>query len=633
MTTTQKNRPIQITTPLGNDVLLFYRMNGVESLGELFEYEIELLSENATIDPEKILGENITVSLDLPDGSKRHFNGYVTRFGHYGSLNFFAHYKATVRPWLWLLTRTANCRIFQNKTTPIIIKQVLNDQGFTDIKENLSGSYTEREYCVQYRESDFDFVSRLMEEEGIYYYFIHEKGKHHLVLSDSSNAHHSYPNYDKIPYHQDENAIDRSRTDHINSWGFGKEIQTGVYALTDYDFKKPKADLFVKSNVPKQHGHSNYEVFDYPGLYTEISKGDHFVRNRIEEQNARFEYSEGIGNARGLASGYLFNLTECPRKDQNRQYLVVSASYQLQNDDYWSSLSNEATGKLFECSFTAIEKNQAFRTLRVTPKPLIHGTQTAVVVGPQGDEIYTDKYGRVKVQFHWDRFGKKNQDSSCWVRVSHPWAGKNWGMVAIPRIGQEVVVSFLEGNPDNPLITGSVYNANQMPPYALPANQTQSGIKSRSSKNGGTENFNELRFEDKKGHEQVYLHAEKNLDTVVENSESHSVGANRSKSIAHNETAHVGGFKTETIIMALAETVGLGKAETIGLAKALTVGVDYVVSVGNDIIITAGNSISLTVGDSKLVMEKDGTIKIDCKHFELNGIDKVTINSKDIDLN
>ncbi|MCX7108752.1 MAG: type VI secretion system tip protein TssI/VgrG, partial [Proteobacteria bacterium] len=308
MPISQKNRPIKVSTPLGEDVLLFYRMHGTERLGGLFEYELDLLSENASIDPDKLLGENVTVGVSLPEGEWRYFNGYVAKFGQHETLDGFAVYRATLRPWLWFLTRAANCRIFQNTNVPEIVKQVFRDQGFSDFTEKLSGVYAAREYCVQYRETDFDFASRLMEEEGIYYYFTHENGKHHLVLADSPSAHDPFPGYEKIPYHPETGGTDKTRADHLHAWTVGREVQPGAHALTDYDFKKPKADLRVKSIIKMPHAHAGYEQFDYPGRYVEIGNGENLVRSRMEQRRAEFEGCTGHGNARGLGTGNLFKL-------------------------------------------------------------------------------------------------------------------------------------------------------------------------------------------------------------------------------------------------------------------------------------------------------------------------------------
>ncbi|MGZ5000906.1 MAG: type VI secretion system Vgr family protein [Methylomonas sp.] len=682
MAVTQKNRKIQVFTPLADDALLFYQMQGRECLSEPFEYNLDLLSENPAIDPAKLLGKNICVALEMADGKWRYFNGCATRFGQHENINVFSHYRVTVRPWLWFLTRASNCRIFQNKTAPDIIKQVFRDQGFSDFKEKLSGSYATREYCVQYRETDFKFVSRLMEDEGICYYFTHEKDKHYLVLADSGNAHDKFPGYEKIPYHVDIGHTDRSRKDHVRDWAFAHEVQPGAYEITDYDFKKPKANLLVKSQLKESHAHADHEFFDYPGGYTETGAGDNFVRQRIEEQHARFERCEGQCNARGLAVGYRFNLEEFPRKDQNREYLVVSATYRLLLDEYFSSSSGDEE-KLFDCSFTVQDHKRPYRPPRVTPKPLVHGAQTAVVVGPSGEEIHTDKYGRVKVQFHWDRYGKKDQDSSCWVRVAHPWAGKNWGMVAIPRMGHEVVIEFLEGDPDQPLIVGSVYNADNMPPYALPANATQTGILTRSSKGGSAANCNEFRFEDKKGSEQVYLHAEKNQDIEVESDETHWVGHDRSKTVDNDETVNIGKNRTETVGSNETISIGNNRNESVGANESISVGANQSIAIGanreeavgaNEAVaigkdrshsvgenekinigknhtievgetretqigkddksqvgkkfyLEAGDEITLKTGDSSITMKKDGTIQIKGKDITIIGSGKIGIKA------
>lgn len=671
MAAIQKNRKIQVFTPLKENTLLFYQMHGSECLSEPFLYNLELLSESSTINPEALLGESITIGLELDNHKWRYFNGFVSRFGHYGNQEGYNHYRAEVRPWLWFLTRASNCRIFQNQTAPDIIKQVFRDQGFTDFESKLNASYSSREYCVQYRETDFNFVSRLMEEEGIYYYFSHTNGKHTLVMVDDHNTHAEIPGYAKIPYYA-ELREDLLRVDHIHEWGFAREVQPGSYELTDYDFKKPKANLKVKSQLKESHTHSEHEFFDYPGRYTETGAGDNYVRQRIEEQHARFERCEGQSNARGMSVGYAFKLLDHPRDDQNKKYLVISAEYHLKLDEYFSSSTAGKDSKTYTCRFTALDNTRPFRPNRNSLKPLVHGAQTAVVVGPSGDEIYTDQYGRVKVQFHWDRYGKKNQDSSCWVRVAHPWAGKNWGMIAIPRIGHEVVIEFLEGDPDQPLIIGSVYNADMMPPYALPANATQTGILTRSSKNGSAANANQLRFEDKKGSEQVFLHAEKNQDIEVENDETHWVGHDRSKTVDNNETVNIGKNRSETVgenetisignnrsedvgknetinigqnrdeSVGASESINIGKDrernvgnnETINIGKNHTIevgedrqtqiGKDDLIQVGKKFYLEAGDEITLKTGSASITMKKDGTIQIKGKDITIIGSGKIS---------
>ncbi len=610
---TQRNRLIAVTTPLGDDVLLFHRMSVSEQLGRLFQIDLDLLSNNPEIKIQDILGQDITIRCQRPDGENRYFNGFVSHFSQAGTHGNLVVYRASLRPWFWFLTRTADCRIFQNKTVPDIIKEVFRVHGFGDFEETLSGSYRDWEYCVQYRETDFDFISRLMEKEGIYYYFKHAEGRHILVLSDSISAHETVPGYEEVPYYPPEESEQRER-DHLDDWSLNHIIQPGLFALNDFDFKKPKANLLVKSSIPREHEQAEFEIYDYPGDYLESGEGEVYVRTRIEELQAQHEQVEGKGNAAGLATGSLFKLIDYPREDQNREYLITATTYEIGPQEYESAFSTESKS-IFYCSLTAIDKQQAFRTPRKTKKPIVLGPQTAVVVGKSGEEIWTDKYGRVKVQFHWDRVGEVNENSSCWIRVSHPWAGKNWGAVAIPRIGQEVIVSFLEGDPDQPIITGGVYNDNNMPPYELPANATQSGVKTRSSKGGTPDNFNEMRFEDKKGSEEVYIHAEKDQNNIVENDETTSVGHDRTEDVGNDETITIGNNRTETV--GVNETISIGsnrsvtigsnKSETIAINKAETIGVAKELTIGGAYQVTVGAAMNETIGGAKA--EEIGAIK------------------------
>jgi type VI secretion system secreted protein VgrG len=542
---TQKDRPIAVSSPLGDDVLLFRAMTANEQLGHLFQFDLDLLSEDDQINIPDILGQNLTVRLALPGDETRYFNGVVSRFSHLGSEGKLAHYQATVRPWLWFLTRTADCRIFQEMTVPDIIKEVFREHGFTDFEEELSATYRTWTYCVQYRETDFNFVSRLMEQEGIYYYFKHEESKHVLVLADSIGAHDAFPGYEEIPFFPEVDDKASEDRDRFFEWSLAQEVQPGSCASNDFDFEKPKADLAALAAISREHTQAEFEVYDYPGEYSETSDGDEYVRSRIEELHARYEQVQGSANARGLAAGALFTLTDCPREDQNREYLITSAQHNLELDAYGTG--GGGGGELYSCTLTAIASSQQYRSPRTSQKPAVQGPQTAIVVGKSGEEIWTDKYGRVKVQFHWDRYGKADENSSCWVRVASVWAGKNWGGVQIPRIGQEVIVEFLEGDPDRPIITGRVYNADNMPPYDLPANQTQSGMKSRSSKEGSGENFNEIRFEDLKGEEEVYIHAEKDHIQITENDRTETVGANRSLEVGANLTELIKANKESTV--------------------------------------------------------------------------------------
>jgi type VI secretion system secreted protein VgrG len=603
-------RVMEITTPLGADVLLFHGMHAREELSRLFEFQLNLLSMKNDIAADDILGKNVTVKLALPDDSTRHFNGYVTRFSAGGKSGRYSRYTAVVRPWLWYLTRTSDCRIFQDMDVPTILKAVFDDHpDVADVKFELTGAYRKWTYCVQYRETDFNFISRLMEHEGIYYYFRHTDGKNTLVCTDSTAKHTPTPLYKEISFIAPDDLA-RPELEHISSWSFSREVQPGVYVHDDYDLERPSVELKTRKELARTYSPSKYEMYDYPGHYIQTADGSQYAGVRIDELGTQFEGCYGSSNARGICVGSLFTLADCPRGDQNREHLVLSSSYDMEFSDYEALPRGEGTR--CSCSFVAMPTSQQFRPRRITPKPFVQGPQTALVVGPAGEEIYTDKYGRVKVQFHWDRRGEKNENSSCWIRVSHPWAGKAWGAVAIPRMGQEVIVDFLEGDPDQPIITGRVYNAEQMPPYDLPANKTQTGYKTRSSLSGTADNCNEIRFEDKKGSEQLYIHAEKNQDISVENDETHTVGHDRTKTIDHDETSHIKHDRTETVDNNETITIGVNRTEKVGANEKINIGAnrDIVVSssetatvalqrthtVGINETITVGAAQEITVG-------------------------------------
>ena len=589
-------RVMEIATPLGEDVLLFHGMSAREEMSRPFEYQLDLLSSKHDITLDDILGKNVTITLALPDDKTRYFNGYVTRFSAGGMDGRYHRYLATVRPWLWFLTRTADCRIFQEMTVPDIIKKVFADHGAADYKLELTGTYRKWTYCVQYRETDFNFVSRLMEQEGMGYYFRHTDGHNTLVLTDSASKHVPVPSYEKLSFVGPEQQV-KPDLEHVHAWDFGREIQPGAYVHDDYDLERPSVELKTTKTLPRGYSPSNYEVYDYPGIYLQRPDGEQYASVRIDEMGTQFETARAATNARGLTVGALVTLEHHPREDQNREYLIVSASSDLSFEDYESL--PEAGGTGYRCAFVAMPTAQQFRPKRVTPKPFVQGPQTAVVVGPGGEEIYTDKYGRVKVQFHWDRLGKKDENSSCWIRVSHPWAGKTWGAISTPRIGQEVIVDFLEGDPDQPIITGRVYNAEQMPPYELPANKTQSGIVSRSSLGGSPENFNELMFEDKKGSELVYLRAEKDYTNAVENDEVRWVGHDRWTEVDHDETNHVQHDRTETVDNNETITVHGQRTETVDKNETITIHMNRGETVDLNETINIGGNRSITVSQSE----------------------------------
>ncbi|VVN65249.1 type VI secretion system Vgr family protein [Pseudomonas fluorescens] len=587
----QASRLAKITSPLGPDVLLLNEMGGGEELGRLFNYELQLTSLDANIDLNQLLGKPMSVGLQLANGGERHFHGIVARCSQNIDQGQFASYQVTLRPWLWLLSRTSDCRIFQNLSIPQIIKQVFRDLGFSDFEDALSRPYREWEYCVQYRETSFDFVSRLMEQEGIYYFFRHEQDRHVLVLADAYGAHTTVPGYASIPYYpKDEQQRER---DHMHNWHLAQEVQPGSLELNDYDFQRPSASIDVRSAMPRPHTAGDYPLYDYPGTYVQSADGEHYARTRIEALQTLHEQIEFSGNARGLGSGHLFSLTGFSRQDQNREYLIVGIRYYIVQESLESG--GGSGGAQFESSLTCIDAQQSFRPLASTHRPIVKGPQTALVVGPKGEEIWTDQYGRVKVHFYWDRHDQSNENSSCWIRVSQSWAGKNWGSMQIPRIGQEVIVSFLEGDPDRPIITGRVYNAEQTVPYDLPENATQSGMKSRSSKGGTPANFNEIRMEDKKGLEQLYIHAERNQDIVVEVDESHSVGHDRNKSIGHDEVVTVGNDRVRAVKHDDMLMVGFSKTDAISKSYLIEVGENLRLVCGKSVLeLNASGQINLT---------------------------------------
>ena len=554
---TQANRHIAISTPLGEDELLLRSFSVHEEISRLFELDLDLLSENYEIDFDQIIGKNVTVRMELPDGGTRYWNGYINRFVQGVSTSpRFAQYRATMVPWLWFLTRTSDCRIFQEKSVPDIVKEIFGDLGFSNIEDRLSGGYRTWTYCVQYRETDFNFVSRLMEQEGIYYYFKHENGKCTIVLCDSLSKHDPFGDYQEIEFTPDTRAS--SQRERIYEWTVEKSVRSGKFAHTDYNFEKPSTSLMSIEGDPKQHDRADYEIYDYPGEHPEKSDGDRYARLRLEELAQPHMICSGQSDSRGICPGYLFDLARHPRDDLNGEYLLVSATYQASAEDYETSGGQDP---ICTCNFTAIPSDVQFRPSRLTPKPIVQGSQTAVVTGPQGEEIYTDKYGQVKVQFHWDREGNKDENSSCWVRVSQVHAGKSFGGIDIPRIGEEVVVSFMEGDPDKPLITGRVYNAELMPPFGLPDKKVVSGMKSKTYKGGG---YNEFTLDDSPGEEKIVVHGQYDMESTIEHDESYTIGNNRKTDVGVDDTENIGANQTITI--------GANQDISVGANQKLAVG-------------------------------------------------------------
>jgi type VI secretion system secreted protein VgrG len=604
----ETDRPMRLTTPLGPNKLFPIAMQCREAISELFRFSIEAVwTADSPLDFKSLLGFNVTLEIDLPAG-KRYFNGIVQSItqGVHDPERFVTHYFLEIVPEMWLLTRNVQSRIFQQKSVPDIVQEVWSKLGLTStLKKNVTGTHSAREYCVQFQESDFQFVSRLMESEGIFYFFQHESGKHTCVMADANTAFQSLPGGSTVKF--DETVGGIREVSKIHGWHKAQEIRSGKYSLEDWNFETPSTDLLVSepTGVAVQ-GNDKLELYEYPGGYMQKGDGEGIAKLRMQDEETPGATVRGASLHGGFCPAYKFTLDKY-FSDSGKEWILTGVEHAAKQP---LVLSPNTQAFEYSNGFACIASSTPYRPPRVTPPPRVKGLQSAMVVGPSGEEIYTDQYSRVKVQFHWDREGKNDEKSSCWMRVATFWAGKQWGAIHIPRIGQEVVVDFVDGDVDRPLIVGSVYNANTMPPYTLPANMTQSGIKSRSSKGGAAANYNELRFEDKKGSELVTLHAEKDQSIEVENDETHWVGHDRTKNIDHDETTTVKGKRTETVTGNETVTVDQGnRSVTMNMGNDSTE-----IKMGNQSIKAdlgkideeAMQSITLKVGQSSIKIDQMG---------------------------
>ncbi|HYZ34814.1 MAG TPA: type VI secretion system tip protein TssI/VgrG [Crenalkalicoccus sp.] len=623
----QSESLLAIETPLGADVVLLLELDGQDAISRPFVYTVTLASEEADTAVQNLLGQKVTLKFRHATGVPwRLVNGRVRRIRRIRLTDVnLSEWQAEVVPDLWFLSRTSDCRIFQDQTVTQIIEAVFNLHNLTDFQiKPPVGTYPNLEYCVQYRESAFNFVSRLMEQFGLFYWHEHSAGSHKLVIADSN---------DLVPT-ADPGAIDiKTLTSHgVSVLEDDYAFRSGKWTLRDFDFLRPTDTL--QNSAPttlKTSGLGDYELFDYPGLYIESGFGRQVADRRMEEEEAQSYRRSGASHADQLQPGYKVKL-EMP--NESADYIVTEVAHSAQDYSRWTQgekarRRRREAGKdapAYSNLFVCQEAKTRIRAPRTTPKPFVQGPQTAIVTGAAGDEICTEEHGRVKVKFHWDRHNPKDQTSSCWVRVSQGWAGAQWGQIHIPRVGQEVIVDFLEGDPDRPIITGRVYNGDNKVPYGLPANKTQSGIKSNSSPGGG--GSNEIRFEDKKGQEQVYVHAQKDLDTVVENNETRKVGNDRTTTIGNNETTTIGnggsqkqttvqgnfketitGTETRTVVGAVSETFSSTEqrtvvgplTETIASSHTETVASAYTLTAGVSVAVTAGASITLTAPSIKQI--------------------------------
>jgi type VI secretion system secreted protein VgrG len=485
-----------VTTALGADKVLLRSFSGTEGMSVPFHFTLDMVAQDSALDASQVVGQGATITATFSGGKTRYWHGIVTRFAQGGTDVRFTRYTAEIRPWLWMLTLTKDSRIFQNQTVPDIITSVFDNLGYKDYSQSLTKTYAQRIYCVQYNETAYDFVCRLMEDEGIFYFFQHADGKHTLMLADDASACQALANFPTVSFSPE--AVDLERDSSVTSLDIEQQVVSSAYATDDYNFQQPTTELYAKA----QGSSATPQVYEYPGGYTDKGTGDGIASLRVAELALPGKWIAGESGCMDFTSGYKVTLKDHPRSDANADYVLSLVNHSGSQEHY----SN---------SFEAYPASVTFHPPRVTPRPRIFGSQTAVVTGKSGEEISTDNFGRVTVKFPWDQYGKSDETSSCWIRVSQGWAGKSYGIWFLPRIGQEVVVSYLEGDPDRPLVTGSVYNADQTLPYALPGEMTKSTIKSNTSKGGG--GFNEFRFEDKQGSEEVYLHAQKDMNIDIVN--------------------------------------------------------------------------------------------------------------------
>ncbi|EKK1197007.1 type VI secretion system Vgr family protein [Escherichia coli] len=602
-------------------MLLFASLGGTETVGELFTYSIKLktpdtlnlgyVSPAANLQLKPMVGKDLCVNIELDGGGKRYISGLVTAARVAGHQGRSVVYELRLEPWLKILTHTSDYKAFQNKNVVDILDEVLDEYPWP-VEKRLVENYPTRAWQVQYGETDFAFIQRLMQEWGIYWWFEHSENSHTLVLADAINVHKACADSPLVCYYQKGLKLDK---EFIHTITANESLRSGQWVLNDFDFMKPRS--LLKSTVanPRETGLAEYEHYEWPGDYFTKSEGEMLTRIRMEEQRSPGSRVQGSGNIRTLMTGFTFTLENYPTAEVNREYLLVQTTLFIQDNAQHSGQEQHFS---YSTSFELHPTSEVYRPQRTLSKPHTKGPQSAIVTGPAGQEIWTDKYGRVKVQFGWDRYGKNDENSSCWVRVSYPWAGKGFGGIQIPRIGQEVLVDFKNGDPDLPIIVGRTYNQDTMPPWGLPGAATQSGFYSHTI-GGGPANANVLRFEDKPGGEEVWLHAEKDQRIEVNNNESHWVGNNRLKVIDKTETAIIGEKRSLTV-----------QTDDISLA-----GGDKTIQTVQNLRLAAGDSIILSCGKTILQMTSDGMFNITCKNFNITATEngKINTQSGQLDLN
>src|SRR5581483_11631841 len=589
---TQTARLLQIDTPLGPDALIVRSLHGHEAISQLFEVTLELASENYQIAPMKLIAQPATVRILFDDNEQRCINGFISQFTLIPTQDRLAHYRARLVPELWFLTRTTNCCIFQNKTTPEIVEAIFQRYGLTNYKLELSKKYTAREYCVQYRETAFEFISRLLEEEGICYYFEHTDKSHILILADGPQNHQPCALDSEVMWEPATGAGFNAGENYINDWIRSVEVHPRKWTQADFQFTQPTFHLINSVPTVSKVPGPDLERYDYPGRFGTMDDAEQLTRVRIEEEEAAIDTVYGQSSCRGFVPGFTFTMKQNFRSDQTGKFLLCSLDYEAEQGGLYVGDHNE--GERYQNRFVAIPADTVYRPPRVTPRPFIRGPQTAFVTGPQGEDLYVDQYGRVKVQFHWDREGKYDDTSSCWIRVSQGMAGKGWGSVQLPRIGHEVIVEFLEVDPDRPVITGRLYNADHTPPYKLPDEGSKMTLKTLSFPGGG--GFNEIRLDDKKGSEQVFIHGEKDLDVRIKNDRREWIGRDRHLITQRDKIEQISRDKHETIQRDQVQQIARDHHLAISGKQAISISGSHSLAVQGDVIeqITGSQSTQVT---------------------------------------
>ena len=623
-------------------------LSGREEVSRPFEFSLTIASPKENIKPEEVIGQTLAVRIDRPGAEPRYVHGYIS---HLWAGDFSMSldkkgvpsrmYRVRLVPWLWFLTRAARCFVYLPEKAEKSIQDVFDaviarvkQYGHVETWHDASNATILKsrkvEHCVQYRETDFNFLSRTLERYGIYYYFTHKQSEHKMVLSDKSN----YPSCVESEIEYPHSLDGQMAADHITSWEHSYEFVSGKWEQMDYDFLQPSTNLKVNANkhasIPLKNN-SGYELYDNSNDYVQKGDGRTEATRRMEEEEIRFNSVSGTSTCKTMTAGYGFKLTKhrnCP-SEQGKSFLITSVSHSAAQPGPFTSGGVSPT---YSNQFTCVPRDMQFRAPRHTPQPLLSSVQTAVVVGPAGEEIYTDEHGRVKVQFHWDREGKRDENTSCWLRVCQAHSGKSFGGIDIPRMGEEVIVSFVEGDPDRPIITGRVYHKESMPPFSLPGEKTRSGMKTKTYKGTG---YNELSMDDTPGKEQIRIHGQYNLDTVIEHDETHTIHNNRTKQVDVNESMTIG--KDQSLTVGNNKTVAVGKdhSETVGANQTVSIGSNQSNSIGknqstkvgassveqitNNKLIKAGDEFMIICGSSKLIMRKDGTILLQGKDIVVKG--------------